>query len=223
MRLVRNIVQITGSGVLVATMLTTTMPAVAQDASPAAGATGAGCTVEPRDVEELIGFYFGPEGTPLATPAAATVDSEAELPQGEPVDPAVEDAVNATVAELFACFDAGQYARAFALMTDDLARQFGPDVNSPDEDTPEEVRALLEAQLAGTPVADEPGMEQGASTDAGRGRDIRVLDGGRVGGVWTIYGDSVFIVLEQQDDRWLLDEIIDIAEGDSAMSGTPTP
>jgi hypothetical protein len=135
-----------------------------------------GVDLEPRDVEELIGFYFGPEGTPLATPTAATVQSEAELPQGEPVDPAVEEAVNATVAELFACFDAGQYARGFALMTDDLARQFGPDVNNPDEDTPEEVRALLEAQLAGTPVVDEPDMEQGASTDVGRGRDLRTLE-----------------------------------------------
>jgi hypothetical protein len=223
MRMFSHIVNLAGGGVLAAAMLTAAIPAVAQDASPAAGASGAACTVEPRDVEELIGFYFGPEGTPLATPTITTVESEAELPQGEPVDPAVEEAVNATVTELFACFDAGQYARAFALMTDDMARQFGPDLSNPDEDTPEEVRALLEAQLAGTPVADEPGMEQGASTDAGRGRDIRVLDGGRVGGVWTIYGDSVFIVLEQQDDRWLLDEIIDIAEGDSAMGGTPTP
>jgi hypothetical protein len=222
MHVFRSIVQVAGSGVLAATMLTTAMPAVAQDASPAAEAGGAACTVEPRDVDELIGFYFGPEGTPLATPAATTVESEAELPQGEPVDPAVEEAVNATVAQLFACFDAGQYARAFALMTDDLARQFGPDVNSPDEDTPEEVRALLEAQLAGTPVADEPGMEQGAATDVGQGRDIRILEGGRVGGIWTIQGDSAFVVLEQQDDQWLVDEVIDIVEDDAAMSGTPT-
>jgi hypothetical protein len=217
----QSIGHIAGSGVLAVTMLTAAMPAVAQDASPAAGATGAGCTAEPRDVDELIGFYFGPEGTPLATPTATTVESEAELPQGEPVDPAVEEAVNATVTELFACFDAGQYARAFALMTDDLARQFGPDISDPTEDTPEEVRALLEAQLAGTPVVDEPGMEQGASTEVGRGRDIRVLEGGRVGGVWTIYGDTIFIVLEQQDDRWLLDEVIDIV-GNDAASGTPT-
>jgi len=222
MRLFRYIVHVAGSGVLAATMLTTVMPAVAQEASPTAGANGAGCAVEPRDIDELIGFYFGSEGTPLATPAGTTVDSEAELPQGEPVEPVVEEAVNATVTELIACFDAGQYARAFALMTDDLARQFGPDVSSPDQDTPEEVRALLEAQLAGTPVADEPGMEQGASTDVGQGRDIRVLDGGRVGGVWAIEGDAVFIVLEQQDDRWLMDELIDIVEDGAAMSGTPT-
>jgi hypothetical protein len=199
------------------------IPAVAQNASPAAGASGTACTAEPRDVEELIGFYFSPEGTPLATPTTTTVESEAELPQGKPVDPAVEEAVNATVTELIACFNAEQYARAFALMTDDMARQFGPDVSNPDEDTPAEVRALLEAQLAGTPVADEPGTEQAASTEIGRGHDIRVLDGGRVGGIWTIYGDTVFFVLEQQDNRWLIDELIDIAEDDTTTSGTPTP
>src|SRR5215213_3556287 len=217
-----HIMNVAGGGVLAAALLTAAVPAVAQDASPTAGASGAACIVEPRDVEELISFYFGPEGTPLATPTATTVESEAELPQGEPVDPAVEEAVNATVTELIACFDAGQYARAFALMTDDMARQFGPDLSNPGEDTPEEVRALLEAQLGGTPVVDEPGMEQGASTDMGQGRDIRVLDGGRVGGVWAIEGDAAFIVLEQQDDQWLVDELIDIVEDDATMSGTPT-
>jgi hypothetical protein len=29
-------------------------------------------------------------------------------------------------------------------------------------------------------------------------------------------------VLEQQDDRWLVDEVIDIVEGNAAMSSTPT-
>ena len=95
-------------------------------------------------------------------------------------------------------------------------------LSSPDEDTPEEVRALLEAQLAGTPVADEPGMEQGATTDVGQGRDIRVLEGGRVGGVWAIEGDTAFIVLEQENDQWLVDEVIDIVEDDGAANGTPT-
>lgn len=222
MRMFRFVIRCAGSGVLAATTVMAAMPAVAQDASPAAGASGAACTVEPRDVDELVGFFFDPEGTPLATPAATTVDSEAELPPGEPVDPAVEEAVNATVTQLIACVQAGQYARAFALMTDDMARQSGPDLSSPDEDTPEEVRALLEGQLAGTPVVDEPGMEQGAAMDIGRGRDIRVLEGGRVGGVWSVEGDAVFIVLEQQDDRWLLDEVVDIVEDDAA-SGTPEP
>ena len=222
MRSFQLTMRVAGSGVLAATIAMTAVPASAQEASPAAGGAAA-CTVEPRDVDELIGFYFGPQGTPLATPAATMVDTEAELPQGEPIDPAVEEAVNATVTQLIACFDAGQYARAFALMTDDLARQTGPDLSNPDEDSPEEVRALLEAQLAGTPVVDEPGMDEGAATDVGQGRDIRVLEGGRVGGIWSVEGDAAFIVLEQQDDQWLVDEIIDIIEDEASMGGTPQP
>ncbi|MBA3449760.1 MAG: hypothetical protein H0T18_00955 [Chloroflexia bacterium] len=196
-------------------------PVAAQDASPAAGETV--CAVEPRDVDDLVAFYFSPEGTPLATPAATTFGSETELPAGEPVDAVTEEAVNAVVAELIACFDAGQYARAFALVTDDGARSLGPDMSNPDEDTPDEVRALLEAQLAGTPVADEPGMEPGMQTQVSPGRDIRLLEGGRVGGVWTIEGDTSFIVFEQEDDRWLVDEFIDIVEDGAASGGTPTP
>jgi len=221
MRTIPFVIRLAGSGVFAATTVMTAMPMLAQEASPTAGA--AECVTEPRDVEELVGFYFDPQGTPLATPAATNVETEAELPQGEAVDLAVEAELSATLAELIACFDAGQYARAFALMTDDLARQTGPDVSNPDEDTPEEVRALLEAQLAGTPVVDEPGMDQGATTDVGQGRDIRVLEGGRVGGVWTIEGDAAFVVFEEQDGRWLIDEFIDIVEDEAAMGGTPEP
>ena len=223
MRPVPFVVRIAGSGVLAATTLMAAMPAVAQDASPTAGSRDGGCAVEPRDVEELVGFFFDPEGNSLATPTAPMVDTEAELPPGEPADPEVVEAVNATFAQLFTCFEAGQYARALALMTDDLARQTGPDTSSPDEDSPEEVRALLESQLAGTPVVDEPGMDDGASMDVGQGRDIRVLEGGRVGGVWTIESDAAFVVFEEQDGQWLIDELIDIGEDDLAMTGTPAP
>ena len=223
MRLIPIVLRFAGSGVLAAITAITAMPAVAQDASPAAGASDVVCAVEPRDVEELVGFYFDSDGAPLATPAAPTVDSEAELPTGEPAAPEIEQAVNAAVAELAACFEAGQYARAFALMTDDLARQTGPDPSNPDEDTPEEVRALLEAQLAGTPVVDDPEMDEEASMDVGQGRDIRVIEGGRVGGIWEIDGDAAFVVFEEQDGRWLIDEFLDIIEDDAAMSGTPAP
>ena len=74
---------------------------------------------------------------------------------GAPADDQTVAAVTATIHEIFACFDAAQYARAFALMTDDAAREFGPDVSDPAEDTPEEVRTTLEAQISGTPTANE--------------------------------------------------------------------
>ena len=218
----RYIVHAAGSGVLAATMLD------GGDASRRPGCVSRRGrhrrrvhrrAARRRGAHRLL---LRPRGDPAGDSDRRDGRLGSRAPTGRTGRSAVEEAVNATVAELFACFDAGQYARAFALMTDDMARQFGPDVNNPDEDTPEEVRALLEAQLAGTPVADEPGMEQGASMDVGRGRDVRTLEGGRVGGVWTIEGDAVFFVLEQQDDRWVVDEVIDIVEDNASASGTPT-
>jgi hypothetical protein len=192
-------------------------PARAQEGSPVAS-QGIGCTAEPRDVEELIGFYFSPEGTPLATPEMTSVASEAELPSGEEADADTVAAVQAVLEQLFFCFETEQYPRAFALMTEDLARQLGPDLSNPDEDSPEDLRALFERQLAAPPPADAI-----LQTDVGQGRDVRVLEGGRVGGIWTVEGDAAFVVFEQADSVWLLDEIIDIAEEGGGAMGTPAP
>lgn len=206
MRSIPLVIRLTASGALAIVMVTAS-PAFAQEASPAAGDGAAVCDEEPRDVGELVGFYFSPEGAPLATPAMTTVEAETELPTGEAVDAKTEAAVNAIVAELVACFETGQFARAFSLMTEDLVRQTGPNTSNPDEDTPEEVRAMLEEQINATPAA-----EMAGTTDAGAGRDLRLLEGGRVGGVWTIDDDAAFLVFEEEDGRWLVDEVIDIAE-----------
>jgi hypothetical protein len=176
------------------------------------------CMAEPRDVEQLIGFYFSPEGTPLATPEMTSVASEAELPSGEEADADTVAAVQGVLEQIFFCFETEQYPRAFALMTEDLARQLGPDLSNPDEDSPEDLRALFERQLASTPPADTV-----LQTEIGQGRDVRVLEGGRIGGIWTVEGDAAFIVFEQEDGVWLLDEIIDIAEDDGGAMGTPAP
>ena len=194
----------------------------AQDASPMAGTTaGTACTVEPRSVDELLPLWFGPEGSPAATPtSSASVQSEADLPQGTPADDATVAAINATLHEVFACFDAGQYARAFALMTDNAVSQFGPDVSNPDEDTPEEVRLLLEAQNAVTPTAGEESPPPGSQTVISDARDARVLPDGRVGAIFESEGDAVFAVFQQSGDRWLLDDIIDIEEQGTPAAGS---
>ncbi len=212
--------RLAATGVFTATMAVAT-PVAAQDASPGAGSEVVACTVEPRDPDVLVGFYFDPQGTPIATPESMTVATEADLPSGEPVDAETEAAVNAVLAELFVCFDFGQYARAFSLMTDNLARQTGPDVANPDEDTAEEVQALLESQLA-TPLPGDEEIAEGFAIDIGDGRDIRMLEEGRVGGIWAFQGDAVFVVFEQQDDRWLAHEFIDILD-DATATGTPMP
>lgn len=203
--------------VAISALVLAPLPGRAQEGSPAAG-EGIVCAAEPHDIEELIGFYFSLEGTPLATPEMASAASEAELPSGEPADAETVAAVHAVLEQVFVCFETEQYPRAFALMTEDLARRVGPDLSNPDEDSPEDLRALFERQLAVTPPA-------GAvlQTEIGQGRGVRVLEGGRVGGVWTVEGDAAFVVFEQVDGVWLLDEIIDIVEEESGAVGSPAP
>ncbi len=184
--------------------------AVAQEATPVAGPdTAVACTVAPRSVDELIALWFDPAGTPLATPLPASVPTEADLPQGAPADPATVAAVNATAQEITACFEAEQYARAFALMTDDLVHQFGPQ----EGETMEETRAFLEAQLAATPTP------EGTPTAAQPLRDVRVLADGRVGGILEEEGQISFVFFEDQAGRWLFDDYIQLG----AAEGTPAP
>jgi hypothetical protein len=188
----------------------------AQNASPAAGGTLPACTAEPRSVDELVGFFFGPGGEPLATPLPADpVASEADLPQGDPADAETEADIDATVREFLACFPAGQYARGFALLTDEAVREFGPDLSDPTEDTAGEVRSLLESQLAGTPAPAEEEMADAPQVEGPC--EARVLDDGRAGAVWTIESAPIFLILEeQQDGRWLIDAFIAILDGDAA-------
>lgn len=188
----------------------------AQDATPAAEAIA--CTVEPRPVPEIVAMFFDPGGAPIATPfPAEPVAAEGELPLGEPADAETVAAIDATLREWMACFGGGHLARGFALMTDDIAREFGPDLANPAEDSAAEVTALLEAQIAGTPVAGDGG--NGMPELVGP-RDARILPDGRAAGIWEDREFTAFVVFAQQDGRWLIDAIIEI-EGDATAAATP--
>ncbi len=193
--------------------------ALAQDATPSASpAAGIACTVEPRSIDELLALWFGPEGSPQAPPPLASpVAGEAALPGGEAADDATAAAVAATLKELNACFEANQFARAFALMTDDVVRQFGPTSG----ETLEQVRSLLEAQAA-QPVA-TPELT-GGQTMVPPLRDVRVLDDGRVGGILVEEGPPVFLIFERQDGRWLIADFLEIGSlGGTPAAATPAP
>ena len=189
--------------------------AAAQDATPAVADAGVACTVEPRPVDELLTLWFSPEGTPLATPEPAAVvpAGEAALPQGEPADEETVAAVNGTLQQLAACFEANQFARAFALMTEDLVRQFGPQAG----ETLEQARELLEAQIAaGAPAPPGPAT---TATEVPQLRDVRVLEDGRVGAVLEEENQTVFVIFEQVNGEWLIDEFLPVLAG--AAESTP--
>lgn len=188
--------------------VSSTIPAGAQEATPAAGssefpleADPALCTVEPRATEDLLAIWFPEEGSPVAEAALADEPpTEATIPLGAPVDDeAIIAGVTATVHEVFSCFEAGDFQRATALFTDDLASQFGPGP----EETREDVVAFLEA----TPVtaADDEGTQILAITD------VMLLDDGRVGAFAVDEVGTAYVIFEQAGDRWLVDEVVEFS------------
>lgn len=189
--------------------------ALAQDATPETTAHDfplspdpALCTGEPRAAEDLLDLWFPAEGSPVAE-AAMTEESSSEvtIPVGQPADEATSDAITTTVYELFSCFAAGDFLRAYAFFTDDLVRQFGPEPGT----TREDATAFVEAPPA--PAAEgEEGLIV-AVTNA------MVLDDGRVGafvvdssadGTFTVYA----IFEEQEDGSYLVDEVIEFSSGE---------
>lgn len=167
--------------------------ASAQEATPAAS----GCTVEPRPADELIPLWFGPDGTPAATPMPSSpVASEADLPQGEPADADTVAAITAVAQQVIACANAGEFGRWFALFTDHAAAQLGPEPGQTEADA----RAFL------TTPQPVPADQQEAFIDL---RDARVLPDGRVGALLDVEGQPpTFVIFVEQDGRWLVDDLL---------------
>ena len=197
---------------------------LAQEATPDAGAQAAeptACTAEPREIDAMLALWFDAAGTPVATPTQpAPVTDEATLPQGERVDEDTEAAIAETTQNFIYCIEvAGQNARGFSFVTDHLLAQLGPNLANPAQDSPDEVRAALEQQLAGTPIAGvalAPRMPPLAGP-----RKARLLDDGRVGAIWSLVGNRVFLIYVQEGDRWLIDDVIDIVEPPATPVATP--
>jgi hypothetical protein len=169
----------------------------AQEASPPASPAANGCTVAPRPADELIPLWFGPDGTPAATPMPSSpAASEADLPQGEPADADTIAAITAVAQQVIACANAGEYGRWFALFTDHAAAQLGPEPGQTEADA----RAFL------TTPQPVPAGEREAFVDLS---DIRVLPDGRVGALLDVEGEPpTFVYFVQQDGQWLVDDLI---------------
>ncbi len=206
-------------------------PVSAQDASPAAGTAVAApmaCTAEPRDLDTILALWFDPSGSPVATPAlAAPIADVNALPQGTRPDDATTAAITEATLNWVYCIEVtGEYARGFSYVTDNLLAQFGPDLTNPGQDSPDEVRAALEGQLLGTPIAGDVTLSRMPAMSGPR--RARVLDDGRVSAIWAFSGDRVMFIYAQLDGRWLIDEAIDIIETEGtpvadAAGATPAP
>lgn len=200
--------------------------AVAQEATPAAAdqfpisPDPAQCTGEEADVEQLLNYWYDAEGTPIAVDSQATHDAGTGItvipvPVGQLADDATRNAVIETVTEVFACFAAGDVLRGYALFSQNLARQFGPEPGTPREDA----EAFL--TMAPQPEAEE---EQSLIVTI---TDVMTLADGRAGAFVVERSGGVdstgYAILVQEGDRWLVDEIIEFSEPGESEAGTPTP
>jgi len=158
------------------------------------------CSVEPRSVAEVGDIWASLAASPVATHGGHAGSSMADLPQGEPVDPATIAVIESVVQQSWAC-SRTDTLRAFALYTDDFLRVIAP---------PEAERDMALSGLEVTPAPDEltPAATVSGASEA------RMLPDGRVGALVTVtqpdgFPTVIFYVLEQQPDgRWLIDEEI---------------
>lgn len=211
-----------GTMVLSATSVAVGHPALAQEATPTAVLDvprPEECQVTPRESDALVSAL----GTPgAATPAAPTAALESELPQGDPVDDATVTAVTETTRQFVACINAGDTFRSLAVVTDDFLRQQLGGL-TPSVEELAELEAQLAAAAAASPVALD-GPNQGGLVAV---RDARRLPNGRVGALVMVEAagldappDTAFFLFVETDGRWLIDDIVTLADDAGA---TPIP
>ncbi len=185
----------------------------AQDATPApfpVAPDPAECTITPRPIEDVVAVV----GTPAAgaaTPVAAS-PTPFVVPAGEPAAPEIAAAAVATLRQVLACANAGDFLRVYALFTDDYVRAFfaGTPI------TPE-VEAFLSA-----PPQPLPAEELRIIVRFG---EVQRLADGRIGVPIVLDEPSDprteepdYAILELVDGRWLVDEI---HEDPAPAAGTP--
>ncbi len=182
-------------------------PVTAQEATPEADLVTPDpeeCQVEPRSMETLTGLIATPVAD-LATPefqSATPVTVETfEPPEGEPADEETLAGVTATATELFACYNANDYLRVFALFTDEyLARSFA------EEGVDEEA-----LEFFGMPAEPKPSEEWESIAL----QDAQILEDGRVGAYLIGHnpeGDGAdfvdYTIFVERDGRYLIDDVI---------------
>ena len=160
------------------------------------------CTVAPRSEQELRALFREAAATPIPDSLLAS-PAPAFSPMGVPADEETVAAVAATWRQYLACLTAGNQARMFAVLSDDMVRrQFLVDIAfGITEDA-------LFTYLAATPVP----LPSDQAVSFLPFEEARVLDDGRVAVVGP--GDQgrgdvrIFI---KEGDRWLLDEWFDLS------------
>lgn len=149
----------------------------------------------PRSTKELLELWYGPDGTPIVGSSSSTQAS----PDGEPADTATVDEIEAAVQEWASCNNAGDYARIYALMTDDLAQTMGLQRYAA-----EEARDMLSSPPSALPQ--EEWRSFGSARNAVMWPDGRVSANFRAVGLQQPgVAMTTSVIFVEQNGRWLLD------------------
>ncbi|MBA2445847.1 MAG: PD40 domain-containing protein [Nocardioidaceae bacterium] len=150
------------------------------------------CTITPRAAEALSSLTASPDPAVIGAFAVASAAPGLDIPAGIPADEAIMRVIEDTYRLMTACFNAGNDLAAYALWTDDGLRQF--QVSPP----------------AGAQAPRPEGERFGF-----RVTEVRTLPDGRVAAVWdqlAFRSSATFVqLLVQQDNRYMIDETIDLA------------
>jgi hypothetical protein len=180
------------------------------------------CRGEAATAEEIASAMAEPASeAEIAFPLV--VQTEAELPAGEPADEADIEAASAVTWEALACLNAGDFGRFFGLFTPEGVRAFyaviiatitaafaGPGATptieyaTPTAEDLADFEASLSVTLAASPIA-IPEAERGTISAI---REGRTLPDGRVlllidGNIGT--PGTIFMVFREVDGRWMID------------------
>lgn len=208
---------------------------LAQEATPATGATGLPvtpgpeeCTVDALSASELFD-RAGDMPLPGTPEAQVGIDLEEGpatpdpllLPDGDPADEATVTAITETMREAIACINSGSPLRFFGLTTDAFVRS----ALEADPITEEELDAAIQS-IPASPV----GVPEESYISLIDVRDARELPDGRVAAlIETGFppeagGESTvdFFIFAEQDGRLLIDEVIEeVGSADSEPAATP--
>jgi hypothetical protein len=173
------------------------------------------CVAEPRAAEQIAGV-LGLAGEGVVPPALPTITA----PLGQNLASEQAVSIQEAAREILACFNAGDIARASALMTDNgVIRTYWQLTETP------ELRSTAQERIATPTPRPEPGQIRLVTVT-----DISQLPDGRATAFVVINDpaapqpgpETLLFYFLNQDGKWLLDDWVDFAIAQVPAS-TPTP
>jgi len=173
------------------------------------------CVAEPRAADQIAGL-LGLAGEGIVPPALPTITA----PLGQNLDAEQAVPVQEAAREILACFNAGDIARASALMTDNgVIRTYWQLTETP------ELRSTAQERIATPTPRPEPAQIRLVTVT-----DISVLPDGRAIAFVVINDpaapqpgpETLLFYFKDQDGTWLLDDWVDFSIA-AVPASTPTP